>query len=413
MNELPNPFRIEGVVAPPFFTDRADEVARVKRALVEAPRRLLVYGERRMGKTSVLRAGERAARRAKAKVVFADLSTASSPADMANRVLESATRALGRTWRGMASDFVGRLRIRLQLVPDPVSGLAIPTVDASLRSRGEDEQHASFTGVLDALEAMAAARKTTLGVVLDEFQEIHRFGGESAEWRLRGAIQHHDHVSYVLAGSDTSLIRAMTGRKRAFYGMFDLLELGPIDTRHLARWVDERLKGAGVAAAGAGARCIEVAGPRTRDVVRLARAVYEVVRSGREADVAEAAGAQSGSEAAAAVVVRAALARVVAEEDAPLRAQWANLTPVQQNVLRAVAWGGGGIAAKDTLERFGLSYGGTARNTGLALVDRGLLARDDDAPSGFSFESPFARAWVVSNALPDAGVLVAIDHLGR
>lgn len=411
------------MVEPPFFTDRADEIARVRRALLEAPARLLVYGERRMGKTSLLEAARRAAERAGGRVVFADLSTASSPADMANRVLESATRALGRSWTDMASELVTRLRVRLQLVPDPVSGLAIPTVEAGLRSRDEDEQHESLVGVLDALESMAAERDATLGLILDEFQEIHRFGGESAEWRLRGAIQHHQRVSYVLAGSDTSLIRAMTGRKRAFYGMFELLSLGPIEDEHLGRWIDERLDSAGAPAPGTGARCIAVAGPRTRDVVRLARAAYEVLRGGGletsatapqsdagTADRIAATHRRADSAADPVIVVRAALERVVAEEDDPMRTLWSNLTSLQQNVLRAVAWNGAGLASRDTIERFGLGYGGTARNSALALIERGILEKREDSDSGYGFDSPFARAWVVANALPDVGILVGIDH---
>jgi AAA+ ATPase superfamily predicted ATPase len=396
-----NPFRIQGVVEPPHFTDRAEEVRRVRDALLSPPSRLLVYGERRMGKTSVLLAAERAAVRKRGRIVFADLSTVSSPVDMANRVLDSAARALGRSWRDLASELVRRLRVRVALVPDPVSGLAIPTLEASLRSRAEAEQEESLVAVLDALDAMAEERDATLGVILDEFQEIHRFGGEAAEWRLRGAMQRHQRLGYVLAGSDTSLIRAMTAPKRAFYEMFDLMALGPIESAHLSRWIDERLASAGVRLKGFGAVAIDVAGPRTRDVVRLARAAYERVRSvarGEVVDVGE--------------IARAALERVVAEEDDRMRTLWANLTPLQQNVLRAVAWGGGGLAARDTLERFGLGYGGTARNSALALTRRGLLEPREESPTGLDFDSPFARAWVIRYTLPDVGLTLPIDHRG-
>lgn len=110
------------------------------------------------------------------------------------------------------------------------------------------------------------------------FQDVHRFGGEDAEWRLRGAIQHHRRIGYVLAGSDASLIRAMLGAGRAFYELFDLLHFGPMNQEYFGRWIDERLAGAGLSCPGLGARAVVVAGPRTRDVVRVARASYEVIR---------------------------------------------------------------------------------------------------------------------------------------
>jgi len=388
-----NPFRIQGVVEPPFFTDRADELRRVRDALRAPAGRLLVHGERRMGKTSLLHVARLHREREGGAVVLADLSTASSAADMANRVLESAGRALGRGWRDFAGDIAARLRVRVQLVPDPATGLALPTLEASLRAKEPAEQTDSLVGVLDALQAMAAARDATLGVVLDEFQEIHRFGGEAAEWALRGAMQHHDRLSYVLAGSDSVLIRQMLGRNRAFYEMFETLELGPIEPAHLARWIDERMRDAGAEpSAGLGDRVAAVAGARTRDVVRLARACFAESTPGDEARA----------------VVRAGLSRVVADEDDRMRVTWTGLTPLQQNVLRAIAWGGAGLTSRETLERFGLGHGGTARNSALALEGRGLLVQRQD---GWSFDSPFARAWVVANALPDAGVLVPIDHL--
>jgi hypothetical protein len=387
------------VVEPPFFTDRASEVKRIRAALERPPAKLLVYGERRMGKTSAIHVARRAAERRGFPVVFADLSTASSPADMANRLLEAASRALGRRWTDFVGDIASQLQVRLQLVPDPATGLAVPTVEAELRSRAVQDQYDSFVSVLDGLEAMASARDTRLGVVLDEFQEIHRFGGEDAEWRLRGAIQHHRQIGYVLAGSDASLIRAMTGPSRAFYELFDLLPFGPIDPDHLSRWIDEQFKVAGFGFDGLGRRTLEVAGDRTRDIVRLARAAFQFARSG------------TGPEDAVAMVC-ACLELLVSEEDDRMRATWDTLTELQQNVLRAVAWNGDGLTAAETLRRFALGHAGTARNTALALEKRGMVRRSDRRVAGYDFDSPFARAWVVSNALPDAGILVGIDHLG-
>ena len=392
-----NPFRVEGVVEPPFFTDRADEVKRIRRALETPPSKLLVYGPRRMGKTSALHVARLEVERAGGAVVFADLSTASSAADMANRVLDAATRTLGRSWSDFLGDLTSRLQVRLQLVPDPGTGLAIPTVEAGLRARAPEEQVGSLVGVLDALESMAEERDARLGVVLDEFQELHRFGGEESEWRLRGSMQHHRRLAYVLAGSDESLIRSMVGRNRAFYELFEPLHFGAIDADHLSRWVDDRLATAGMPLPGAGARILAVAAPRTRDVVRLARGVYEGARADPPED--------------AAAGVRRALERVVAEEDDRMRVVWDNLTEHQQNVLRAVAWNGSGLTSRETLERFGLGHGGTARNTAVALEKRGLL-RKAETTAGFAFDSPFARAWVVLHALPDAGLLLPIDHTG-
>lgn len=383
-----NPFRIEGVVTPPYFTDRAEEVARVRETLRSPPGKLLVYGARRMGKTSTIRVASEAAERDGAHVVRADLSTASSTADVTNRLLAAAVRSVGRTWKDLASVFVERLRISVGLRPDPLTGAALPMLEASLRGRDADAQRETLGHALDTLDALAGERDVRLGIILDEFQEIHRLGGETAEWHLRGVIEAHAHVSYVLAGSRTALIQRMVSDpQRAFYKLLEVLELGPMQDEHFARWIDERMAASGRPVPGTGLRCLEVAGPRTRDVVQLARSCWR---------------AWSGKDDVDALVDRA-FRDVVAEEDPMARTVWQGLTPHKQDVLRAVAGADAGLTARGTLERFALPASGTVSNTAAALTDDELLVKVDGVP-GYDFESPFFRGWVVTRALPDLGV---------
>jgi hypothetical protein len=384
-----NPFHIQGVVTPPEFTDRADEVRRVCDVLLSPPSKLLVYGDRRVGKTSVLHVARHEAERKGGSVVFADFSTASSVADLANRLLAGAVRGLGRSWADIASDLARRLRVSLRLVHDPASGLAVPALEAEFRDRDLDEQRATLESILNSLEGMAAERGTRLGVVLDEFQEIHRFGGESAEWHLRGIVQEHRQLSYVLAGSRTALIRRMLEKGRAFYKLFDLLSLGPIERDHLARWIDERMRDGGRPCPGVGEACIDVAGPRTRDVVQLARSCWEVLPQLEGSTPAE--------------VVEAAFLRIVVEEDDPNRSWWYSLTPYQQNLLRAVAGAERGLTSRETLGRFGLGHSGSAANAASSFVEGDRLVRVD-RPPGYDFDNPFLRGWVIVNALPDMGI---------
>jgi hypothetical protein len=388
METQPNPFRIDGVVTPPHFTNRAAEVSRIRDALRSPPSKLLVYGRRRMGKTSTILVAARRAEGDGSLVVRADLSTASSMADVVNRLLAGAVRSVGRTWRDLASVFVERLQISVGLRPDPATGLAIPTLEASLRDRRSDKHNETLTGALDTLETLATERGARLGVVLDEFQEIHRFGGEAAEWHLRGVIERHTHLSYLLAGSRTALIHRMVSEpSRAFYKLLDILHLGPLEEGHFARWIDDRMAASGREAAGLGRRCIEVAGPRTRDVVQIARSCW---RSwSQRMDVQE--------------LLDIAFAGVIEDEDVIAHTLWNGLTPHQQDVLRAVAGTQTGLTSRETLERFALPSSGTVSNTAAALVNEDLLVKAD-TPPGYDFESPFFRGWVVSRTLPDVGI---------
>jgi hypothetical protein len=382
------PFRIDGIVTPPHFTNRAAEVAHIRDALRSPPSKLLVYGPRRMGKTSTILVASNAAERDGVQVVRADLSTASSFADVTNRLLTASVRALGRTWKDLVGLFVERLRIAVSLRPDPVTGIALPTLEASLRSGDPDAQRETLGTTLDTLDALAEERDARIGIVLDEFQEIHRLGGEEAEWHLRGVLERHAHLSYVMAGSRTALVQRMISEpSRAFYKLLDVLYLGPMDEEHFARWIDDRLEESGRPCPGVGAYCLEVAGPRTRDVVQLARACWRAWSKGvRVPDLVEAA-----------------FRDIVAEEEVIALTVWDGLTARQQDVLRAVAGASAGLTTRETGDRFSLPASGTVSNTAAALVDAELLVKAD-VPPGYDFESPFFRGWVVIRTLPDIGI---------
>ena len=383
-----NPFRVHGIVHDEFFTDREDELGKILRVLREPGAKLLVYGPRRMGKTSALvRAIEH--HETDGGVAFlADVSTATTLIDIANRILDSAVRALGKRWRDTVSDFVSRIGLSLKLTPEPASGLILPSLDVGLRSAGLEDQRKSLAQTLDAIDALAGDRGATLGIVLDEFQEISRFGGESAEWHLRGIIQHHQHVSYVLAGSQAHIIERMLDQGRAFYGLADHLQFGPIDPEHMARWIDERLTGAGVRASGVGAEIVSAVGPRTRDIVLVARECF---------DNRVAAGTASPQD----VVV--AIDNVVGTQAALLESLWMGLSALQQNVLRAVAADSNGLTTAVSLRQYGLASSGSATNAATALMNGGHLLKSATT-TGYAFDSPFLRRWVQLNTLADVGV---------
>jgi len=389
-----NPFRIHGVVTQQFFTDRAAELDRILAALKEPAAKLLVYGPRRMGKTSALVRAIARHEDTGGVAFLADMSTASTLVDVANRILEAAGRALGRKWSDSIGDFVKRLGMKISLTPDPGSGLILPSLDVSLRAAPLEEQRTSLAKTLDSIEGLAKARKTTIGVVLDEFQEIQRFGGEAGEWHLRGIIQHHQHVSYVLAGSQAHIIERMLDKGRAFYGMADQLQFGPIDPVHLSKWIDGRMTKAGVSARGVGAAIIALAGPRTRDIVQVARTCFDNCKmSGR-----------AGQEA-----VTQAFEDVVTEQEALFQSMWNRLRGQQQNVLRAVAADLDGLTTQASLKRFALTSSGAASNAAGALIDAGFLVKES-SNTGYSFENPFFGHWVKRETMADLGAALPAER---
>ena len=390
-----NPFRIHGTVRGAFFTDRDAEVAKFIKVLREPAAKLLVYGHRRMGKSSTL---ERAVEQVNAKgghAFLADLSTATTVVDMSNRILAGAARAIGTRWTTLASDLVSRIQAGIKITPDPLTGAVVPSFEVGIRHESTERQQASLANVLDTMNALAEKRGKVLGVVLDEFQEITRWGGEQAEWHLRGVMQRHQHLSYIVAGSKPAMITSMVEQGRAFYELFDVFPFGAINAAHLAQWIDDRLRGVGLQPQAAGALCVQLAGARTRDVVRLARKCVDRANGAGSIDAAAAA---------------AAFQEVIDEIDESTHSWWDGLTSSQQNVLRAVSVTEQGLTTKAVRQRFSLDGSGSVTNTLKALVGDGRLMKTSNG-SGYAFDNPFVRGWVIANAVPDLGLQLPITHI--
>ncbi|TVP48483.1 MAG: ATP-binding protein [Gemmatimonadales bacterium] len=390
----PHPFQVGGHALGPHFTDRAREI-RVVRDALRTPTRLLVHGPRRMGKSSILLSAAASARRRGVRVAWVDFASTTHLADVANRLLRSVSHEL-RSVPERLTDFARALSPRVQLTFDPSRPHPVLTLEVTLRQRPVEDQRAAFEAVLDRLEAHAQERAEAgepgVAVLMDEFQDIVEVGGDRADWFLRSIMQRHTHLSYVCAGSREALIHEMLGEKRAFYKHFQLLHIGPIDPRHLARWIEDRMRTHGVDAPGVGARILEVAGPRTQDRIQLARELFVrgLSRRGR--------GAEAGTLTAA--DVDGAFHAIVRSERSLHLGLWNTLTAFQQNALRAVAASPDALHSKATLDHFGVPSASTMSRTLDALVRRGHLVRE---ARGVAYDNPFFRAWVELEVLPDVG----------
>ena len=106
-----------------------------------------------------------------------------------------------------------------------------------------------------------------------------------------------------------------------------------------------------------------------------------------------------------------AFEEIVEEDYDLLQSQWDALTAHRQNVLRAIAAGQKGLTTQETLSKFSLGSSGTVTNTVNALVKEGILIRDElykrkrvASATGYDFDSPFFKAWVIRYTLSDIGL---------
>lgn len=238
------------------------------------------------------------------------------------------------------------------------------------------------TEVLDAIEAELEARDVTLGLALDEFQRLGRWYGDDIAWQMKELLERHRRIAYVLAGSERSLLEQMLkDRKAGLWKVVDVLPMQPVPTADMVRWIAERSAATGVMIDVIVAAAIaRLAGPRTRDIVQLARATWDIARTDGAA-MREAA--------------ERALDMLVHEQGAMHERQWDRLTDVARALLIALASTPDlQILAARTLADFALGPKSTVGSALDDLVDREVLVRRPGRAVAYDFDDPFFKRWI-------------------
>ncbi len=221
-----NPFEFGRELGPGELADREEEIAEVRRTLLEGGKHFLI-GPRRYGKSSIHNVAAIEAREAGAVVLRYNVQGYPQLQVLAAAIVADT----GRVVRGpmdQATALVGRLFRALR--PTITVNPADQTFSVHLGVADTTPPVPLLTAVLNGLEHAAAETDRSVGLVLDEFQQVVAPDGAAAEAQVRAAVQEHRHVGYVFAGSDTRMLTAMTGdSSRPFYrlGSVRFLEAVP------------------------------------------------------------------------------------------------------------------------------------------------------------------------------------------
>ncbi len=364
-------FTTPEIVRGPDFTDREREVGRVLSAM-RSGGRLVLYGERRMGKSSVIaRAAERVESEG-GRVVVVDAWTVADLGELNAALL----RAIPGSW--LAGERLQRLLSALRSLVVLTTGEdGRPLLRLSGAAPEPWDPLAGLGRILRGIDSVAAEEPEPVVVVIDEFQRLEELE-DGAGGALRGIVQETGHVGYVFAGSIVGLVMDLMGPKGPFHAV-DRLEVGPMAPEHLVSWIQHRFESHGAVASEAVARSIhDRGGPVTEYVLRLARRVYRL----------------AGDGAATASTVDAAFEEVVADYAGSYELIWDGLARSKRQLLRAVAAGEERLTSRAVLDRYGLSSSAGATYALNALRHDGLLAPGKPV----RISDPFLGAWVRSLA---------------
>jgi hypothetical protein len=379
---MENPFVYGEIVPREAFADRDTELERLIADLTSAQKVFLI-SPRRYGKSSLVRQALVTLSRQGALTVDLTVSSYSSYLSF----LEGYAQALAtvetkleraRSWLKEAITST-RPELRFETGDRNIGGFAVafPAVKTERDTTRLANEIFALPGRL------AAERKRTVVVALDEFQAIEGFNGGSVEHALRAAAQQQRRVGYVFAGSEPSLMDKMIGPRRPFYKAGPVMRLDKIPEEVFADFIETRFAGSGIRPEpGVGAAIVDLAGNLPYDVQRLAHETWDDIRA--------AGGRKVGLEN-----LHATLTRLLAEQDTMFEAIWQRLTLAQRAVLRAVVLQGGReLLSADVRTRLRLGGPSSIQASLAALIKQDLLLRE--GPQYVVVDS-LLREWIARN----------------
>jgi len=96
---------------------------------------------------------------------------------------------------------------------------------------------------LDFPENFAKKNKKNMIVFIDEFQEIIKIGGIPLLKKMRAKFQKHEHVTYIFAGSQESIIRELfQSKQHAFYRFGRIFEVEKIEKKDFSHYILKTFK---------------------------------------------------------------------------------------------------------------------------------------------------------------------------
>ena len=361
---MDNPFVYGEVVPGEAFVDREVELDRLVSDLGHGQKVFLI-SPRRYGKSSLIRQALEALRRRGALTIEVTVSSYSSYLAF----LEGYARAIGaveskwdraRTW---LTEAIASTRPEIRYEPKDTGlgrlSVAFPQVTTARDLNRLANEVFALPGRL------AADRKRTVVVALDEFQAIDSFNGGSVEHAIRAAAQHQRQVGYVFAGSEPSLMDKMIGPRRPFYKAGPVMRLQKISPTVFGDFIERRFTKSGInPEPGVAEAIVDLAGNLPYDVQRLAHEAWDDVRArgGRRVTLED---------------LHETLARLLSEQETIFEALWQRMTLQQRATLRAVVLQGGReIHSADARSRHRLGGPSSIQKSLAALTKQDVLLKE-------------------------------------
>lgn len=346
------------------------ELAKSLSNYIESGQNLVIQGERRIGKTSLVK--ETVSSMRGWVLLYADFMGVRSVADVCNRIAD----ALARFDSGdsfMRRMFAALAHLRPVATVDAMTGL--PTISVDARAAADPS---SVNAVMNAVESHVKGRRAC--VVFDEFQDILDVrDGEQMLALMRGRIQFMPHTPFVFLGSArNAMMDIFMSPKSPFYKSAAVFDVGNIPDDDFFEFAKARFStGRRKLPRELFDHILDFVDRTSGDVQELCDAIWQMTKPG---DMLDDASFERG------------LSFVFDRENGAYALFIKPLTDIQLRVLKALAVRGGEHPLSNAfLEAAQLTNPATVRRSMTALHKTGLVY---PGTSGWKFASPFFREWM-------------------
>ncbi len=356
-----NPFKFGSVVEDEFFTDRVQELERVKQAL-DSENHLILISPRRFGKSSLV---YKALSQLNRPSIEIDLMKVLSVEDLAAQLLKGVFRI--RPVEKL-KQFLSHFRILPTVSVNPVTDAIDVTFNPSVNAQ------VALEDVLDLVEKISSPEQRLI-VVLDEFQEIVNIQ-KGLDRQLRAVMQRQKGLNYVFLGSQESMMTEIFEQKKSpFYHFGQLMYLHKIPFDDFCQYICQRLPDISRASKS---EQDDLKNRIARDILsftrchpyytqQLAAAVFNLMQYG-DIDCE---------------VVNKAIEVQLTEHDLDYERLWLSMNMTDRKILMALSRGDSKITGANL--RTSTTYSALQR-----LVKKGYVVKTDS----FEVEDPFFAKWI-------------------
>lgn len=367
---MSTPFRYGGVVSKEDFCGR-QALLKDLGGFFGAGQNTVLFGERRIGKTSAV---FEAARRARRRVLFVDLLGIRSVDDLVQQILR-AIFTLERTGNFFENLLQSLMTLRPTFSPDPIFG----TLTLGI-SPGRPLPPESVSEVLEIVAQVARIKPTV--VFFDEFQDVLKIENNppAAVAQMRSRIQFHSDIPYVFAGSiRQDMETLLTSPDSPFFKSATPIHLEPLPFEDFSPFLAARFEqGDRHVNQELLSRVFELCQNLPGDIQQLCEALWSSSDPGQTLTEKH---------------LPSALEVIFTREQKAYELALAPLKSNHLKVLQALAHLGGETpTSSEFMEAVGTRHPNSITQAFLRLMFLRLVHR---SKQGYKFDNPFFRAWLL------------------